>query len=201
MPPSPTAPRTPVTRSPLLALLLVVLVTFGWPASPEAQGFEQKGSHQHGVALLDVAVDGNDVTLRLTVPALHVVGYERAARNDAERKAAAAAAARLEDHRQVFAFPVAARCRVATAMLEVPEAGGHEGHDHDHDHDHGGSDEHADYVGTYAFRCDAPAALRFIEARVLSVLVGNPTLRANVATARGQSQATLSAATPRLTLP
>ena len=45
-------------------------------------------AHQHGVARLDVAVEATRVTLYLDTPLDNLLGFERAPRTDAERKAA-----------------------------------------------------------------------------------------------------------------
>ena len=47
-------------------------------------------AHQHGVARLDLAVDGGTVTIAVEMPLDALVGFERSPRTGAERQAAAA---------------------------------------------------------------------------------------------------------------
>ncbi|MCB1546297.1 MAG: DUF2796 domain-containing protein [Hyphomicrobiaceae bacterium] len=54
-------------------------------------------AHQHGVARLDLAVDGGTVTIAVEMPLDALVGFERSPRTGAERQAAAAALARQGD--------------------------------------------------------------------------------------------------------
>ena len=55
------------------------------------------GAHQHGVAQLEVAADGNSLTVTLDTPLDNLLGFERGPRTDAERKAVQAMAQRLRD--------------------------------------------------------------------------------------------------------
>lgn len=81
------------------------------------------GAHVHGLAKLDVAVDGHRITLHLSTPLDNLVGFERAPRNDAERRRVDAAVARLRDGDRLFAFDAAAGCRMSDVTLDSPVLG------------------------------------------------------------------------------
>jgi len=59
---------------------VLMLLAAGAQAAPQA--------HEHGVARLSVAVDGKRRTIELDAPLDGWLGFERAPRTDAERKAA-----------------------------------------------------------------------------------------------------------------
>ena len=199
--PARTAPRR-AARTALAAVPAALLLAF---AAPAAEEFTQHAAHEHGKATLDVALDDGRLEIRLATPAINVLGFERAPRTDAEKQAVAAATALLARHRELFSFPVAARCSANPAEVTPPEwAGGGKGasdhgHDHDHDHDKGGHD-HADYVAKWTFTCAAPAALAFFDAPLVARLQPGTTVQANVITDALQTRQELSATAVRIRL-
>ncbi|TXH37377.1 MAG: DUF2796 domain-containing protein [Burkholderiaceae bacterium] len=70
------------------------------------------GAHQHGVAQLEVAADGNSLTVTLDTPLDNLLGFERGPRTDAERKAVQAMAQRLRDAARLVVPAAAASCQL-----------------------------------------------------------------------------------------
>jgi hypothetical protein len=156
-------------------------------ASPMAAAHK---AHTHGVGDLDVAVDGGRISLALTVPAADVVGFEHAPRTDAQREAVASAEKLLRAQAELFALPVAARCRFLSADVTAPWSG-----------DAGAADaEHSDFAARWEFDCAEPAQLAFIEVRIAAKLSGDLKLRATVLDERGQRRAELTRSRTRLAL-
>ena len=58
---------------------------FGWAMSPAMA--HEPGPHVHGVASLQVAVDGNTLTLNLESPLDNVLGFEHAPRSEKQKAA------------------------------------------------------------------------------------------------------------------
>lgn len=122
-------------------------------------------AHEHGVARLNAALDGQTLELELESPAMNLVGFEHAATTDADKAKVAAVRAQLEKPLVLFNLPKTAGCVVATQELESPlfgdkpDADDHEdakdGHEHHHDH----SEIHAHYQ----FSCSAPGALKTLD--------------------------------------
>jgi hypothetical protein len=102
-------PKPPVW--PALALTLLV-------ADAGADPVRQHGAHQHGVAALNVAVEGESLYLELLTPAANLVGFEHAPRGPQQHAAVAAAEAALRDGAALLRPSQAARCRQREA--EVP---------------------------------------------------------------------------------
>jgi hypothetical protein len=179
----------------LLPALLVAL-----PLS--AQEFTQKAAHEHGRVSVNVAVDGEDVAVDLESPALHVVGFERAPRDEAERRAAADAVAWLRAGRRIAGVPAGAGCRLVSASAEAPQGG--EDHDHDHEHEHddekSGEEEHADYRGSWRFRCANPEALAWIELWALDRLQGVESVRVNIIAPAGSRSVEVAGTERRIAL-
>ncbi len=125
------------------------------------------GAHQHGVARLEVAVDGNGLTVTLDTPLDNLLGFERGPRTDAERKAVQAMAQRLRNAATLVVPAAAASCQlqgvdlasdvIAPALLAVapaaaaappaaPAGGGH-----------------ADLEAVFRFQCAQPPALKSLD--------------------------------------
>ncbi|AZE51454.1 putative zinc-binding protein [Pseudomonas chlororaphis] len=127
------------------------------------------GAHEHGVARLNAALDGQTLELELESPAMNLVGFEHAASTDADKAKVAAVRAQLEKPLALFSLPPAAGCVVAQQELESPLFGDKpEDHDEDHDEakDAGGHEhhhEHSEIHAHYQFTCATPGALKSLD--------------------------------------
>ena len=114
------------------------------------------GAHEHGVAHLNVALDGNALELEFDSPAMNLVGFEHAATSAADKAKVAAVRTQLETPLALFGLAKAAGCSETDQELESPLFGDRpvadeDGDEHDHDH----SDIHAHYK----LECASPAQL------------------------------------------
>ena len=102
-------------------------------------------AHEHGVAHLQIAVEGGTVEASFDLPGHDLLGFEHAPATEAEKAAVTAAGARLKDAAAILRLSPEAKCTVAEASFEseTPEAGA----------------AHVDFVAHYRFSCAAPAAL------------------------------------------
>ncbi|WP_153787687.1 DUF2796 domain-containing protein [Pseudomonas sp. EMN2] len=117
-------------------------------------------AHEHGVAKLNVVLDGNTLELELDSPAMNLVGFEHAANTDADKAKVAAARQQLEQPLKLFGLAQAAGCTDEAQELESPLFGdaAHADDDGDaHEHEHG--HQHADVNAHYQFTCATPAKL------------------------------------------
>jgi len=118
-------------------------------------------AHVHGVARMDVAIDGDRLVVQLSSPLDNLVGFERAPRNTDERRRVDAAVALLRDGSRLLKPDAAAACRLESAELD--SAALQLGHPDPSEVAEG----HADIDASYTFRC---AAMRRLERLDLSVL-------------------------------
>lgn len=159
-------------RRTLLALPLALLpLALAQASSHEHEhdhAHEEHGSlgkHEHGVASLNVALDGQTLEIQLESPAMNLVGFEHAANSDADKAKVAAARKQLEQPQALFALPIEAKCSLKETELESPLFGDakHDEHDEDHDHEHEHEHEHSDIDASYHFACTNPEALQTLE--------------------------------------
>ncbi len=140
-------------------------------------------AHEHGAVKLDVAVDGDKLSIALQAPLDNLLGFERAPRSDAERRAAAEVLARLRSGTPLFSADAAARCTLTKAEVRAPmfEVGAKPA----------SKDEHADLDASYEFKCAQPPALRSLEVGLFDAYPRIQRIDVQVAGPRGQSKVTL----------
>lgn len=172
-----------------VALLRLALAVFSLSAAAAALA---ASAHSHGVARLDVAVDGPTVTLRLESPLESLLGFERAPRNDAERGQVRAMAQALRAG-SAFVPTAAARCRLDSVKLAspvlAPELLGETGAS-----PKGKADgEHADLEGTFVYRCEDTKLLAGLDVMLFDSFKRLRRVDAQVVGPKGQSAFKLTA--------
>jgi hypothetical protein len=174
----------------VLALVAPLVMTTG----AAAQGHSH-AAHQHGVARLDVAAEAGALTIELVTPLDNLLGFERAPRSDAERRAAEALVARLRAAEGLFVIDPAARCvladvALASAALGLPDGAQDAG------------DGHAELDARWDFRC-AGAPPAWVEIGLFQAWRRLSRLEVQAVGPRTQRQATLrrAAGPVRLDLP
>lgn len=145
----------------LLALSIALLPLSIAHAHDEHEEHGSLGKHEHGVASLNVALDGQTLEIQLESPAMNLVGFEHAASSTADKAKVATARAQLEQPAILFNLPAAADCTLAEMELHSPLFGdaAHQHADAEQEHSH----EHADVDADYRFNCNAPEHLSAID--------------------------------------
>jgi Protein of unknown function (DUF2796) len=121
----------------------------------EGESLEQ-GKHVHGEVTVNVAIEGNSLAVELNAPALHVVGFERAARSADEQRIVNEANTWLKSGAGIVGVPTTALCRLQSVNYTPPAS----------------TAKHPDYRASYLYRCDQPAALAWVELWALRRLKG-----------------------------
>ena len=155
------------------------------------------GAHEHGVASLNAALDGNLLELQLESPAMNLVGFEHAAKSDADKAKVAAAKRELEQPITLFALD-SGDCKATEVELQSPLFGDADhGHDHDHDHDHEG--EHSDIRAHYRFECTKANELKQLDlAELFKRFPATEKIQVQLIGPNGQQGVELTPAQPRL---
>ncbi|QNK65670.1 DUF2796 domain-containing protein [Variovorax sp. PAMC26660] len=140
---------------------------------------QQQHAHVHGQLKLDVAVDGPTVVIDMDSPLDNIVGFERAPKTDAEKKAVEEAVAQLRAADKLFIIDPAANCKLGPVDLRSGALG------------LGNPDPnepvgHADLDATFSFNCTNAAAAKFIDVNLFSVFKGLRQIDSQIASAQGQ---------------
>ena len=165
-------------------MLFLVCSLAGAALSASEDEHREHGAHEHGRGTLDIAVEGEELVVEFRIPAVNVVGFEHAPRDDAEREAVRRALAPFQDAASLLVPSIEAECELETLhaglwSMDLEEAGegeahGHEEHEHgEHEHE---EEEHADEAhselrATYHFHCHAPEELSVMEVRAFEHLL------------------------------
>ena len=149
--------------------------------------------HQHGVASLQVVVEGNTLVVHLESPLDNLVGFERTPKTDAERSKIQRSTQRLRHPAELLQPTSEAGCSVdkitlASDVLDPALLGesavwrtlAHQ------------DKNHAELSTTWRFVCTKPDLLRGLEVKLFDAFPGLKRLQTQVAGPRGQSRATLT---------
>ena len=179
------------------ALASVLLACTAFAASDDER--REHEAHEHGHGTLDIVVEGEDLVIELRIPAVNVVGFEHAPKDDAEREAVRQALVPFGNATSLFVLSAEADCEVEEAEAAISSMGhedehegeGHgdgDGHDHEkdeHETDEHAKDEHEEHAedgsdsdaeahselrATYHFHCHAPERLGEIDVRAFEHL-------------------------------
>jgi hypothetical protein len=163
------------------------------------------GAHEHGVASLNVALDGQTLELQIDSPAMNFVGFEHAAKSDVDKAKVATAKAELEKPIELFGLAAGA-CQVTKQELDSPLFGDHDHHeDEAHEHEHADADEHehehehSDIEASYELSCKQADALKELDlSELFKRFPATHKVNVQLIGPSGQQGAELTAAQPRL---
>jgi hypothetical protein len=164
-------------RHARILLLVAAVAASAAAAAPHA--------HQHGAVKLAVAIDGEQLSIAMEAPLDSLLGFERAPRNDAERRAAGELLTRLRSGPAALFQPdAAAQCalvqaEVRAAVLEPARQGP------------SAEDDHADLDADYTFKCAQPGQLRKLELGLFDAFKRLRRIEVQVAGPKGQRKQTL----------
>lgn len=148
-------------------------------------------AHEHGAARLDVAAEAGTLNLSLDTPVDNLLGFERAPRNDAERRAVEKLVATLRAADTLFAFDTTAGCSLASVELRSATLGLGPAAT-------GPSDGHGDLEAEFGFRCrGAPA---YVKVGLFEAFPRLARLDVQTATAKGQRKLVLRRPASRIDL-
>jgi hypothetical protein len=151
--------------------------------SHEGDSLEQ-GKHVHGEVTINVALEGNSLAVELNSPALHVVGFERAARSPEEQRVVSEANTWLKSGAGIIGVPTTALCRLQSVTYTPPAS----------------TAKHPDYRASYLYRCDQPTALAWVELWALRRLKGVEKVEFNLLNGSVQKQLDLGGNPGRIAL-
>lgn len=170
--------RTTLTRSMIaLAVAFIGGTSTVWAAGK---------AHEHGALKLDVAIEGNKIMITMEAPLDNLLGFERAPRTEAERKAAADVLARLRSPDKgspLFAADAAAQCTLSKVEVQAPVL--------EPSVKPAAKDEHADLDASYEFTCSKPDELSTLDVGLFDAYKRTQRIDVQVAGPKGQAKVTL----------
>lgn len=123
-----------------------------------------QSAHVHGEGHVNIAIDGNRVSVELESPGADIVGFEHEAHTNDEKAAITEAIAQLGDPMLLMHFEAEADCEVRSANAEIEgKYGEHEDEEHAEHDEHESEESHGAFVAEYEFECADIGALGFID--------------------------------------
>lgn len=162
---------------------LLMPALLGLTLSATASELDGHAAHQHGVAHLTIALEGQILVMELESPADNVTGFEHAPRKPGEKAAVAAAVASLR-RSGLLLLNGEAQCTQVKARANNPFAAA-------------GGSAHADFDASYTFSCRSPEKLVLLDARgLLKTFPRMKTLNVDYALPGTQGSLELTSVTP-----
>ena len=173
-------------------------------------------AHVHGIAQMNLVVEGQIVEIELETPLANVLSFEHAPESDAQKKEVRQMASTMRKAEGLFVFSTEAKCRLEKVSLDSnvidehllnvkasgksAKAHGHhqknidgDAHkdDHEHEKEHGG---HGDLDVDITFKCQHPEKLSRIEVNLFNAFPDLQAVQVQMVTSKGQNAAELSKA-------
>jgi hypothetical protein len=154
-------------------------------------------AHEHGVAHMNLAVEGRQVEIELETPLANVLSFEHAPETDAQKQEIRTMAAVMHKAEELFVFPAAAQCRVETVSLEsaaisddllAPKASA-EPTEQARDGEPTDEEAHADLDVEISFLCLQPEQLNSLTVNLFSAFPNLQEVEVQLVTPHGQKAA------------
>ena len=151
-------------RFGLTLVLFLLHSNFGYAAEREHE------AHEHGVAELNIVLDQSVIVIQLLSPAVNLVGFEHAPRDDEQKLLIENTLVTLNQGDKLFEFPSSAGCQLESADVQSSLDNDHEEHgEHDHEdeladsHSDNEEDTHSEFEANYEFECKDLASINQID--------------------------------------
>lgn len=156
-------------------------------------GWAHEAPHVHGTVKMDVALEGDKLSVALEAPLDSLLGFEHRPRTAAQRDAAAKLLAQLRAGPGVTPDP-AAGCTLASTTVEADALTAGEPATRGKDTDH------ADLDASYEFTCARPQDLRKLDVQLFDAFKRIRRIEARFAGPQGQSARVLTPGSRTLVL-
>jgi hypothetical protein len=179
----------------LFSCVLAVALTMLWYGVGGTAEKRHHDAHVHGVAEINIAVEGTKATVEFRVPAESVMGFEHEAKSESDRKKRDAALEQLRTKAgQMVVFDPKLGCKASNMKTAIVEAKGDSAKaqaSKDAHKDQKKSGEHREVHGTFSVACDKPLAGSRVKFAVHKLFRDIQEIKVQVVGDSGQSGATI----------
>ncbi|MFT7403806.1 ZrgA family zinc uptake protein [Zhongshania sp.] len=162
-------------RYVLTMLFLLTAVAFVNAQEQELSAATNLAAHTHGIAILFVALEGEQLEIEFRSPAVNILGFEHRAKNSEQQAAVNKMKNTLAAADTLFLLD-AARCELidydlnygGVSQTVADNNTNNTLDDHQHDHEpHKKSADHRDIEALYHYRCQRPEQLTSLTTTIL----------------------------------
>jgi hypothetical protein len=161
-----------------------------------------RGGHEHGVAHLNVAVEGANLHLEFISPSANIVGFEHPPRTGAQKTAVENAVETLKDGESLIVLPAGAQCSFGVPTVDTdidsdpsPESEGAHPQEHDEAEGH---QRHSEFTAEYHFVCEHPEELTGVDVLLFRYFPGVEHIEVRLLTGTKQAAQELTAKNNRI---
>jgi hypothetical protein len=202
----------------LSIIIVFILLEANLPGIRAAQ-YRHHQAHEHGVAHLNVALEGNDLFIEFTSPAANIVGFEHHPRTDEQKAAVRKAIETLKAGESLFVLALGAEGNLAesTVTTDIEDDSNHESenehaealadssketlkvqHPSGKHHEADEHEPHSDFKAEYHFDCREPQRLAHIEVMLFRIFPGIEHIEVQLLTGTKQTALELTAQKNRI---
>lgn len=201
----------------ILLSIIAVVIALGLNLSKVQAGeYRHHQAHEHGVAHMNVAVEGNHLYIEFVSPAANIVGFEHHPRTQEQKAAVQKAIETLKADKKLFVLPPDAESRLAksTVVTDIVDDSGNES-EAEHTHEHGEAHEkarkdknhskeehdadeheherHSEFTADYRFVLKKPEKLKYIDVMLFRIFPGIEHIEVQLLTGTKQTALELTA--------
>ena len=200
----------------LISGLFAIVIIFSGPAQAEEKRHHE--AHEHGVANLNIAVEGNNIYIEFASPAANIVGFEHHPRTHEQKDAVKDAVNKLQKGDALFILSAKSASKLVKSSVDTDidkdtehhseeelahSKEEHHGHEEKHDEDHGDAgkhERHSEFEARYQFACQKPGQLSQIEVMLFRAFPGIEHIEVQLLTETKQTAMELTAKKNKIAL-
>jgi hypothetical protein len=200
----------------LISGLLAMVIIFSGTIQAEEKRHHE--AHEHGVAHLNIAVEGNNIYIEFTSPAANIVGFEHHPRTHEQKDAVKDAVNKLKKADALFLLSEKSESKLVKSSVDTDidkdadhhsksehahSEEEHHGHEEKHAEDHGDADEHerhSEFEAKYQFICQKPDKFSQIEVMLFRAFPGIEHIEVQLLTETKQTAVELTAKKNKIVL-
>jgi hypothetical protein len=185
----------------LISFLSTTVILFS--GTVQAEEKRQHGAHVHGIANLNIAVEGNTIYIEFSSPSANIVGFGHPPRTQEQKDAVTDTVTKLQKGDSLFLLSAKSKSKLVKSSVDTDIDKEHHGHAGKHDGNHGDSDKHerhSEFEARYQFVCQKPDKLSQIEVMLFSAFPGIEHIDVQLLTESTQTAVELTAKQNKISL-
>lgn len=151
---------------------LIIMFLFALRAGAESShhhhdhDLPQQDAHLHGYVELTLAIEGNQLEIQLTSPAINIVGFEHKATSKQQLQAIEQAKQTLESPAMLFSFS-GSDCASTLATAHFPTLDEHHADHGNHEDHESDKEEHSEITASYKYNCSEGKRINAVQVNLI----------------------------------
>lgn len=189
-------------------ILFTLTIVFIFSGAVRAEEKRHHDAHVHGIANMNIAVEGNNIYIEFSSPSANIVGFEHYPRTREQKNAVADAVKKLQKGDSLFLLSAKSESTLvnSSADTDIDKDADHHSeseHAHSKEEHHDKADEHerhSEFEAQYQFACLKPDELSQIEVMLFQAFPGIEHIKVQLLTESKQTAVELTAKQNKISL-